>query len=1133
MDFRNKAIFQIRTKAFLLAAMTMLVGTGWVAADQPVRDVTYFLERMQTPDEMPELEESHTAMASTWDRTGGNMDGADFKRIENGHNILLEAKGPGCIHRIFVGTLLSEMADTRIQIFIDHSDKAVFDMPISQFFDDNKGPFSYPLVFFKSYPGVLFPIPFEKHILVRLENSRVGTPEWKETMWSNFWQVTYTLYPSSTKVKSLSWPLNADERKEVEKTCDVWRIAESQPPAKPAQWSVDKTIELETGKDAKIVLDGCGVIRQMRLSVEPATPEVLRSLRMQMIWDGSGVPSVDVPAGYFFGNAEFGFGKQLTSKAAVLERRPTGQPTSYSSNFNSLLLGVTSTEAYSRFPMPFSKNAVLRFENTGNVAISRLRVQLDVEKRDSLPDNWGRFHAVYTEERAATEDSLRTGPQNIPVKLILDRCGRGKYVGVMLFVDWPSDTWWGEGDWQIWADEEGWPPSYHGTGSEEYFNSGWCQFDRKAISGFVAVQPGHPAVYSFHLNDAFQFQTHIKVVEEQMGFERGDDILKQTHPRWGSTAFWYQMISNEPLPTSHRQETKGEEKDGVSRLVGTDAGSKQTLFDGGKTAYQIIVGKEASETEIWAAGQLAQTLKQISGADFPIVSDANQLTAPAIVIGCNSYTRRLLPEQAAPMAAADESFVIRSKGPHIFIWGGKNRGTMYGVFAFLEDQLGCRWYSSKVKKIPTRESFAFSKLDIKESPAVRFRCVDYFDAYNAEIAIPLKINSQRFVRSQQPGGFERFWFEHSFDVFVPVGEFFDAHPEYFSLRDGKRVKDRSQLCLTNPEVLKITIERLRKFIKANPDYRVYNVAQNDNQNPCLCEKCQAIVNKEQSESGLILWFVNQVADAVKDEFPDKYIGTFAYQYTRKPPQFIRPNANVLIVLCSIECDFSHPFSHPHNQAFIDDLNNWSAMTRNIFIWDYVVNFRHYLIPHPNFGVLKDNIQILKDHGVMGILEQANGQAGVSEFPELRAYLLGKLLWNPDLDVRKMIEEFIAGYYGKSAPYVLQYVDLVQGLVTPDSYIGYAAKLDNPVFTNEFFEQAEAVLSKAYAAAENEEIKSRVERVQLAVIYRNLVSDYPRAAKNGDWEKFQTIVAREGNFQTSESTDAQEFMKLLNEENKRK
>jgi hypothetical protein len=107
----------------------------------------------------------------------------------------------------------------------------------------------------------------------------------------------------------------------------------------------------------------------------------------------------------------------------------------------------------------------------------------------------------------------------------------------MLSIDWPSYAWWGEGDWLIWADQEGWPPDYHGTGSEEYFNSGWCRFDRKAVSGFVTLRPGHPTVYSFHLNDAFQFQRSFRIVEEQMG----NKVITDTHPRWATTAFWYSL----------------------------------------------------------------------------------------------------------------------------------------------------------------------------------------------------------------------------------------------------------------------------------------------------------------------------------------------------------------------------------------------------------------------------------------------------------------------------------------------------------------------------------------------------------------------------------------------------------------
>jgi hypothetical protein len=197
--------------------------------------------------------------------------------------------------------------------------------------------------------------------------------------------------------------------------------------------------------------------------------------------------------------------------------------------------------------MPFAQGAEITFENSSQVRIDRLAVKLDVEPLHVLPGNWGRLHATQLVAPAATAQSPHTGPLNVPVHEVLNRAGRGKYVGVLLYVDWRHKDWWGEGDWQIWTDESAWPPSYHGTGSEEYFNSGWCAFDRKAISGYVSQQrPGEVAVYSFHLNDAFQFQKNIRVVEEQMGCgAEAEAFIHQGHPRWGSTAFWY---SADPAP---------------------------------------------------------------------------------------------------------------------------------------------------------------------------------------------------------------------------------------------------------------------------------------------------------------------------------------------------------------------------------------------------------------------------------------------------------------------------------------------------------------------------------------------------------------------------------------------------------
>lgn len=213
----------------------------------------------------------------------------------------------------------------------------------------------------------------------------------------------------------------------------------------------------------------------------------------------------------------------------------------YHSAYNSLLLGVTETEAYSLFPMPFGNGAAVTIENGSGTRIGNLRLRLDVERLPQFRPDAGRFHATWTESSAATDSTPVTGPKKVPVEVVLEKEGRGKYVGVMLTTDWPYESgyWWGEGDWQIWTDENGWPPSYHGTGSEEYFNSGWCLFDSKAVSGFVTLRPGHPTVYSFHLSDAFQFQRNIRVVEEQVGNGTAERFIHERHPLWTSTAFWY------------------------------------------------------------------------------------------------------------------------------------------------------------------------------------------------------------------------------------------------------------------------------------------------------------------------------------------------------------------------------------------------------------------------------------------------------------------------------------------------------------------------------------------------------------------------------------------------------------------
>lgn len=473
------------------------------------RDLTFFLHRLRTLDHMPELEASHTALASTWDTNGLNNDGNCFKDIRDSVNILLDKDGPGCIHRIFTGQPYFQTHDTRLQVFIDGNDKPVFDVQLCDLFDPVRSPFPYPLCSNKTYPGILFPIPFEKHIKVLLYNPLAEN-------WGNYWQVAYSTYAENIKVKSLTYPFSEAENSEIQKVRNAWLEAERNPPTMPGKWSFNQNMSIKAGEKGEINLNGTGIINQLYISAIPNIPEAWRSMRFIVYWDTIETKSIDVPLGYFFGNADY---------ASMFQ-------------YNSILTGITADGAYSMFPMPFENGARMVFFNQSNVDIA-LEVNMTIEKRKNLPPDLGRFHATFTEVKPYDKnyDSLpRFGKSPKPFLITLQKnSGPGKYVGTLMHVAWPHrDIWWGEGDWLIWTDEEGFPPSYHGTGSEEYFNSGWCYFDRKAVSGYIKMRPGNVNVYSYHLNDAFQFSDKIRIAVEIWWWPQ--EIMKSIY---GSTAFWY------------------------------------------------------------------------------------------------------------------------------------------------------------------------------------------------------------------------------------------------------------------------------------------------------------------------------------------------------------------------------------------------------------------------------------------------------------------------------------------------------------------------------------------------------------------------------------------------------------------
>jgi len=234
----------------------------------------------------------------------------------------------------------------------------------------------------------------------------------------------------------------------------------------------------------------------------------------------------------------------------------------------------------------------------------------------------------------------------------------------------------------------------------------------------------------------------------------------------------------------------------------------------------------------------------------------------------------------------------------------------------------------------------------------------------------------------------------------------------------------------------------------------------------------------------MLRFVNAVAADIEEEFPHVAISTLAYQYTRKPPKYVKPRHNVIVRLCSIECSFSKPLSDERNKAFRDDIVGWSNICNRLYIWDYTTNFRHHIMPHPNLRVLGPNVKFFVDHNVKGLFEQGSYNTYGAELAELRAWVLAKLLWNPSLDGQKLIDEFIDGYYGPAGPHIKAYLGVTHDAVEQsDDWLGCFSQHTAKFLSFETLSKGFSHLKAAEEAVKDDpELRFRVQVAQLPLMY---------------------------------------------------
>ena len=544
---------------------------------------------------------------------------------------------------------------------------------------------------------------------------------------------------------------------------------------------------------------------------------------------------------------------------------------------------------------------------------------------------------------------------------------------------------------------------------------------------------------------------------------------------------------------------------------GTPAASL-TLATDGQSDYVIVIPSEPTPQDRKAAKELALWLGEMTGAKFPIVSDSQPTRETEISIGKTNRLRKAdVPQAQADLA--DEGYAIGIVGKKLYLVGGRKRGAINAVLALLEEDLGCRWYPTldvtngktggfpiadpECNRIPHTPSLRFQPVPRSYTPLFVYRAPAYTNAYESNWALRNRTRDGSAEIPEKWGGNVN-WrgLCHEMGRLVPPEKYFEKHPEYHALIDGKR--SPRQLCMTNPEVTKILTEELLRRLRETPNVEFADVSPNDGGGHCACPNCDAMNKENSSPSASQIYFVNNVAEVVSKEFPHIRLSSAAYLDSKNPPTKIRCHKNVAVFLANGAHSWIKvlvPFPtcpNDFSEAYRQAIKGWTNVCDTVFIWDYFCNFQNYLAPLPTLNVLEPSLRFYADHKIKGVQMQGIGYHTAGEFAALRSWVIAKALWDPSLNVNNLIDDFVWGYYREAAPGILEYLALLERVAAPErmNVNSICFSVSNgypnaPYLTRKFIVEATAIFDRTLKMDLRPKIRRRVEVAKLPILYVKL------------------------------------------------
>lgn len=528
-----------------------------------------------------------------------------------------------------------------------------------------------------------------------------------------------------------------------------------------------------------------------------------------------------------------------------------------------------------------------------------------------------------------------------------------------------------------------------------------------------------------------------------------------------------------------------------------------TLFGRKISEYTIVCPASSTKNERFAAQELAKYLSLTAGGSFTVAETADR---PRILVGAAACSDRHIYT-----GTHEEGFSLEITDGEIRMEGGVKRGALYCVYTFLEDYLGWCFLTNDSEYLKDGDVSVDSPVSDTQIPVFEWRDVCSTCLRDTAIAAKRKLNSS-YLRdfSEEQGG-----------SFYYPGRFIHTMESLLG------VPQHSQPCFTDEENIKKCIESVRALLRANPEARVISLSQNDGDVDehiwCDCERCRALDEAEGSHAASLLYFVNKVAEAVEDEFPKVKLMTLAYIESIKCPKTMRPRKNVIVEFAPITLCYIHGVDDEccqRNRELMKDFEDWSEITDQIYLWDYIVNFSFSVPLFPNFHVLQKNMRYYLNHSVTGMFCEGDNYHlpnACSDLSELRAYLLSKLLWKPDMSEEEFAghrRDFLLGYYGRGGEEIGKYIDMMTAIVNiPEHHIHCFNNPTTLVPMNAFIEkipELEAFWVRAAELAEGDAV-SHVERSRLQFDQLKIMFTFDEEYEAADEEKRRELVAENRRF----------------------